>query len=81
MALIKDRSIMCMVSGFLTFQEYSKLGAVNRAFYEELRNSIGAMSLIHFIKVRYVDQQHQYTVTFKGGYKSGGGPISARFAN
>lgn len=46
---------MRCVAKYLNFKEYNDLGSINRKFYDDLRNSIGAKSCIRYIKMRYVD--------------------------
>ena len=56
---------MIGVAEYLKFSEYNGLGAINKQFYKELRGSSGAKSCINFIKVRFIDHQPHYTMTFK----------------
>jgi hypothetical protein len=46
---------MKSVAEYLNFKEYNDLAAINKRFYSELRNSSGAKSCIHYIKIKYVD--------------------------
>ncbi|CDW77003.1 UNKNOWN [Stylonychia lemnae] len=74
--LLKGKAIMKLTTEFLTFREYSDLGAINKRFYRDLRGSIGAKSCMHYIKIRHIDQQPQYTIQYK--YNVGGGSIAQK---
>lgn len=67
---------MRTTASYLSFKEYSQIGSLNRRFYRELRGSIGAKCTIHYIKIRVIDQQPQYTISYK--YNANGGGIQQR---
>eukprot|EP00347_Sterkiella_histriomuscorum_P015980 403354962 len=87
--LIKDTNIMRTTAEYLNFKEYLQLGAINRKFYSQLRGSTGAKSCIHYIKIKVIDKQPSYTISYKynqggnnmGTSQLGGGGISSRFNN
>jgi len=59
---------------FLTFKDYVKVASLSKRFNSELRDSIGAKSCLHYIKLQVIDKQPLYTVNFK--YPGAGGSIA-----
>lgn len=73
-AVLKAPSVTVCLTQFLTFKEYVKVSSLNKRFNSELRESIGAKSCLHYIKLQVVDKQPLYTVNFK--YPGAGASIA-----
>ena len=54
-AVLMHMKVCRQVTEYLTYNEYERLGSINKRFNDALRHGVGAYALSHYIKIQYID--------------------------